>query len=235
MLCLPCLGSVEFPSGRPCPRCAGGGDLPDTRVTNPMCPYCVGTGRDPFHKGKLCSECDGWGRVSGPADVGRDSDTVHATPHVPAGETQESGNSDSLYVQPTRNPTQLEELLRELAGDVDVCDPSLTEDSLNRLRLLDRCDMIRVLTYDVDADLFPRIREFVLELPRFLFRRYGGREIRDRYLLTGAEVIYLGPGPGDGDDDSPTLIRVPADMAVEMIQDVRVGFNRLWSAGDKLA
>lgn len=232
MLCLPCLGSGEFPSGRPCPRCAGGGGLPDTRATNPMCPYCVGTGRDPFHKGRLCFACDGWGRLPGPADPELASETAPAVPHEPA---RESGESVSPCGPTPQSPIELEDLLRELAGDVDVCDPSLDEDSLHRLRLLDRCDMIRVLTYGVDADVFPRIREFVRELPRFLFRLYGGREFRDRYLLTSSEIIFLGPRPGDGGDDSPTLIRVPAQVAGEMIQEVRVGFNRLWSAGNKLA
>jgi hypothetical protein len=122
-----------------------------------------------------------------------------------------------------------------MAGDVDICDPSLNEGSLDRLRLLDRCDMIRVLTHDVDANALPRLREFVRELPRFLFRLYGGRELRDRYLLTSTEIIFLSPGPSDGNDDSATLIQVPADVAGEMIQEVRLGFNQLWSAGNKLA
>ncbi len=235
MLCLPCLGSGEFPSGRPCPKCTGGGDLPDTRLANPMCPYCVGTGRDRFHKGKLCSACDGWGRVAGSADAGRMADTAQAGPRRSARKASETGDSGSPRGSTPRNPTQLEDLLREMAGDVDICDPSLNEGSLDRLRLLDRCDMIRVLTHDVEANALPRIREFVRELPRFLFRLYGGRELRDRYLLTSTEIIFLGPGPSDSNDDSATLIQVPADVAGEMIQEVRLGFNQLWSAGNKLA
>jgi hypothetical protein len=94
--------------------------------------------------------------------------------------------------------------------------------------------MIRVLTHDVDADVLPRIREFTRELPRFLFRQYGGREIRDRYLLTTTEIVFLGPSTDDGNGRSATPIRVPVDVAGEMIEDVRVGFNRLWSAGDRL-
>ena len=163
MLCLPCLGSGEFPSGRPCPRCIGGGELPDTRLANPMCPYCVGTGRDRFHKGKLCSACDGWGRVADPAEAGRVADTAQAAPRRSARKASETGDSGSPRGSTRRNPTQLEDLLREMAGDVDICDPSLNEGSLDRLRLLDRCDMIRVLTHDVDANALPRIREFVRE------------------------------------------------------------------------
>lgn len=236
MLCLPCLGSGEFPSGRPCPRCIGGGELPDTRLTNPMCPYCVGTGRDRFHRGKLCSACDGWGRVAGSADSGRVTDTAQTVPRVPDGKGQETESSAAPGGLKPGNLTELEHLLQEMAGDVDVCDPTLNEESLDRFRLLDRCDMIRVLTYDVDANALPRIREFVRELPRFLFRLYGGRELRDRYMLTSTEIIFLGPSPrGDEGDDSPALIRVPANVAGEMIQEVRLGFNQLWGAGNKLA
>ena len=234
MLCLPCLGTGEFPGRRTCQRCAGQGDLPDTRLNSPMCPYCIGRGRDPFHKGKLCSACDGWGRLAGKDDSGRTVDRVRTAPKQPIAETNEPGDLDPLYDGHPGDRNQLEDVLRSMVGDVEVCDPSLAVNSLNRLRLLCRCDMIRVLTHDVDADVLPRIREFTRELPRFLFRRYGGREIRDRYLLTTTEIVFLDPSTRSGNGRSPTLIRVPVDVAGEMIEDVRVGFNRLWSAGDRL-
>ncbi len=234
MLCLPCLGTGEFPGRRTCRRCAGQGDLPDTRLNNPMCPVCIGKGRDPFHKGQLCSVCDGWGRLPGEEDSGRTVDMVRAVPKQPVAETDEPGDPDPLYDRHPGNPNELEDVLRSMVGDVEVCDPSLAAVSLDRLRLLRRCDMIRVLTDDVDADVVPRIREFTRELPRFLFRRYGGREIRDRYLLTTTEIVFLDPSTKDGNGRSPTLIRVPVDVAGEMIEDVRVGFNRLWSAGARL-
>ncbi len=234
MLCLPCLGRGEFPRGRCCPRCDGSGNLPDTRLTKPMCPFCVGTGRDSFRKGRLCSACDGWGRVHGPADTERATETTHTAPRKPAGDTEEC-DSASLQGAAVQHANDLENLLCELMGDVAVCYPSFTEESLAGFRLLTRCDLIRVLTCDVEADLLPNIREFVQELPRFLFRRYGGREIRDRYLLTSTEVIFMGPGAADHNGHSPTLIRVPVDVAGEMIQDVRLAFNRLWAAGNSLA
>ena len=234
MLCLPCLGTGEFPGRRTCQRCAGQGDLPDTRLNNPMCPYCIGRGRDPFHKGQLCSACDGWGRLAGKDGSRRTVDMVRTAPKQPIAETNEPGELDPLYDGHPGDRNQLEHVLRSMVGDVEVCDPSLAANSLNRLRLLCRCDMIRVLTHDVDADVLPRIREFTRELPRFLFRRYGGREIRDRYLLTTTEIIFLGPSTDDGNGRSATPIRVSVDVAGEMIEDVRVGFNRLWSAGDRL-
>jgi len=223
MLCIACLGTGEFPGKRTCQRCAGQGDLPDTRLNNPMCPYCIGKGRDRFHKGQLCSVCDGWGRLPSGEDSGPTVDIVHAAPKQPVAETNEPGDPDPL-----------EDVLRSLVGDVEVCDPSLAASSLDSLRLLRRCDLIRVLTHDIDADVLPHIREFTRELPRFLFRRYGGREIRDRYVLTKSEIIFLGPTTEDGNGPPPTLIRVPVEVAGEMIQDVRVGFNRLWSAGNRL-
>ncbi len=220
MLCLPCLGSGEFPSGSACSMCHGRGDLPDTRASNPMCPFCIGTGRDPFQKGKLCSACEGWSRLPGPAEAAGVVDTKLPAP--PAAPT--SAGADPL-----------QELLPELAGDVDICDPSLDEDSLDRLRLLDRCDLIRVLTHEVPTAALPRIREFVRELPRFLFRQYGGRQLRDRYVLTSSEIIFVRPLDPAQADESPGLIRVPESFAREMIQEVRLGFNRSWSAGSTLA
>jgi len=234
MLCLPCLGTGEFPGKRTCQRCAGQGDLPDSRLKNPMCPYCIGRGRDPFHKGQLCSVCDGWGRLPGEEDYGRTVDMVRAASKQPGPETNEPGDSDPPYDGHPGNPNQLEDVLRSMVGDVEVCVPSLAANSLDRLRLLLRCDMIRVLTQDVDADVLLRIREFTRELPRFLFRRYGGREISDRYVLTTTEIVFLGPSTEDGNGRSATLIRVPVEVAGEMIEDVRIGFNRLWSAGDRL-
>lgn len=234
MLCFPCLGSGVFPERRACAMCGGAGELPDTRLTNPMCPFCVGTGRDSFHKGKLCVACEGWGRVASPEDKESAAEPAPAAHPEPVAGTTER-ESTSAHVETPHHESKLEDLLRDLAGDVDVCYPSFDAESLDRCRLLDRCDLIRVLTYEVEAETLPRIREFVRESPRFLFRRYGGREIRDRYLLTSSEVIFVGPGPADGNGDSPALIRVPTDMAGEMIQDVRLEFNRLWAAGDTLA
>lgn len=234
MLCIPCLGTGEFPGKRTCRRCAGEGDLPDTRLNNPMCPYCIGKGRDRFHKGQLCSVCDGWGRLPGKEETEHTVDKVHATPKKPVAGPEERGDRDPPYDGHTGDPNRLEDVLRSMVGDVEVCDPSLTKSSLDRLRLLDRCDLIRVLTHDVEADVLPRIREFTRELPRFLFRLYGGREIRDRYVLTTTEIFFLGPSTEGGNGRSPTLIRVPVEVAGEMIQDVRIGFDRLWRAGDRL-
>ena len=223
MLCLPCLGKGEFPEKRTCPRCIGRGELPDARLNNPMCAYCVGTGRDPFKKGKLCTICDGWGRLP------------DKEPSSPAKDSASNGRQRQ---QPTasepRRSDPLIGVMRDMVGDVEVCDPSLSADSLERLRLLRHCDMIRVLTHDVDADLIPRIREFTRELPRYLFRKYGGREIRDRYLLTPSEIIFVGPRTEGSNGVPRAVIRVPAELAGEMIQDVRLGFNRLWGAGSRL-
>ena len=223
MLCLPCLGKGEFPDRRTCPRCIGRGELPDTRLNNPMCAYCVGKGRDPFKKGKLCSICDGWGRLADKEESSPSKVSVHTGRPQPDAVAPEPRGSDPLIG-----------VMRDMVGDVEVCDPSLSAASLERLRLLRRCDMIRVLTHDIDADLIPRIREFTRELPRYLFRMYGGREIHDRYLLTTSEIIFVGPKTEDSNGAPRAVIRVPADLAGEMIQDVRLAFNRLWGAGSRL-
>lgn len=240
MLCLPCLGTGEFPRGRTCERCSGRGDLPDARLANPMCPYCVGKGRDPFERGKLCSICDGWGRLP----ERRDPEPVA----IPAGGARAAvgatgpGNRVSSGGRGLALPTgvwvapavDLEKLLADLTGDVDLCEPRLAGDTLERLRLLARCDLIRVLTQEVDAEAYPHIREFTRELPRFLFRRYGGRVIADRYVLTPSEVVFLRPTGKDESSGLPSAIRVPATMAPEMVEDLRAGFNRMWSAGERL-
>jgi hypothetical protein len=199
-----------------------------------MCPYCIGTGRDPFQKGKLCSVCEGWARVP-------DEETA---PLPSAGRTEGSvtsrkGESEasSAGVQsgvPTARARSLEDLMRDLAGDVDVCEPVLASDAFDRLHLLRHCDMIRVLAHEVEEPLLTRIRSYTKEFPHFLFRRYVGRAIRDRYLLTPVEVLFLSPRTDDGNGHQETMIRVPATIAGEMVEDVRVGYNRMWRAADRL-
>ena len=234
MLCLPCLGSGEFPAGRTCPKCAGRGTLPDRRTDRPMCPYCIGTGRDPFQKGQLCTVCEGWARMpeeKAPPLPSRAPDGPGAT-----GAEGEPA-TPSYDVRPGRSGSRarsLEDLMRDMAGDVDVCEPCLAADALDRLQLLRHCDMIRVLAHEVDETVGSRIRPFTHEFPHFLFRRYLGRAIRDRYLLTAGEVLFLSPRSETGDEDPESLIRVPATMASEMIEDVRVGYNRMWRAADRL-
>jgi hypothetical protein len=128
----------------------------------------------------------------------------------------------------------LDDLYRDLMGDVDVCEPAITEASLDRLRLLRRCDMIRVLTQGVDDRLIPLFRGFTRELPRYLFRRYEGRPLHDRYILTPTEIVFLAPPREVADGESPALFAVPVGAAGEMIQEMRLGFNRLWGAGERL-
>jgi len=235
MLCLPCLGSGEFPAGRTCPRCAGAGTLPDSRADRPMCAYCIGRGRDPFQKGQLCSVCDGWGRLP---EERKESPVVPATADSNGGSRPGAPlRSEAERELPPAGGTParpLESLLRDLTGDVDVCDPALGEDAFANLRQLRRCDMVRVLTHGVDDDALPRIRSFTREFPHFLFRRYMGRAIRDRYVLAADGIVFLGPRQENGDESPETVIRVPASIAAEMIEDVRVGYNRMWRAGNRL-
>lgn len=232
MLCLPCLGTGRYPGTRTCPTCSGRGELPDDRVHNAMCPFCIGTGRDSFRKGSVCSACEGWGRVASRKDPVA---AGGAEPPRPKSASNGSGNPDRSVDQCEASPSdRLDDLLRNLVGDVDVCEPSLDAEGLRRLRSLSRCDLIRVLAHDVDGDVARRVREFTRELPRFLFRRYRGRQIYDRYVLTPGEIVFLGPGAEDGDTGTPELIRVPFSVARDMIEDVRLDFDRRWAAGDRL-
>lgn len=240
MLCVPCLGSGQFPAGQTCGRCGGRGTLPDQHADRPMCPYCIGTGRDPFHKGHLCSLCEGWGRVP-ERKVPAPANPTDGNASVAEDGRRAAGHEGSLsrpggveLVSPTPSPRSLEDLLRDMAGDVDVCEPFLASDDFERIALLRGCDMVRVLAQEVEQDVLARIRPFTREFPHFLFRKYLGRAIRDRYVLTHREVIFLGPRPEAGNGASEALIRVPATVAGEMIEDVRVGYNRQWRAADRL-
>jgi hypothetical protein len=94
--------------------------------------------------------------------------------------------------------------------------------------------MVRVLTHGVEEKALPRIRTFTREFPHFLFRRYMGRAIRDRYFLSSDGITFLDPRREAIVDELETVIRVPATVAAEMIEDVRVGYNRMWRAGDRL-
>jgi hypothetical protein len=135
---------------------------------------------------------------------------------------------------PAARVRSLEDLMRDMAGDVDICEPVLASDAFDRLHLLRHCDMVRVLAHEVEEPLLTRIRSHTSEFPHFLFRRYVGRAIRDRYLLTPVEVLFLSPRTEDGNGHQQTMIRVPATIAGEMIEDVRAGYNRMWRASDRL-
>lgn len=209
--------------------------MPDDRANNAMCPYCIGKGRDPFHKGRLCTACEGWGRLPDRKEIATTEGATRTGTDRPDVAAKGREERDPPPIDRATLPTDpLEDLLRDMVGDVEVCEPSLDEECLERLRLLRRCDLIRVLAHDVDAHVVPRIREFTRELPRFLFRRYGGQEIHDRYVLTPSEIVFLGPRAGDGNGRGSALIRVPLGVAREMIEDVRLGFDKRWSAGERL-
>lgn len=234
MLCLPCLGTGQYPQGRTCRRCGGRGELPGDRLHDPMCPYCIGTGRDPFHRGSLCACCDGWGRKSDQEQPSRAEDVRVAAPPV----TDVEGGSDGPGAPGEASDPEvrgrLEDLLEGMGGDVEVSEPSLGVESLRRLRFLRNCDLVRVLAYDVDRETLSGVRGFTRELPLFLFRRYRGRELRDRYVMASNEIVFLEPQPRGGGEGGSRLIRVPASFAGEMIEDVRSTFDRVWRAAERL-
>jgi len=220
MDCSFCMGTGRHPGSisRKCAVCGGKGFLPNDRVKNPECRLCMGTGRRLGSSDQVCDVCQGWGRL--PSEK-----AGHYVVFVEAG-------------KPRTVHLQLEEILKKLSGQIRICDPYYGTGSLHRLDLLTNCEAILFLTQHPDtkekAFLDKALAEFVQEHPAVEFRLHSGKELHDRFILTGDELILLGHGLKDIGKKESFVIRLNRDLVGSIIDDVRESFDKKWQSAEKL-
>ena len=220
MKCPPCGGSGRhhYYVNEICKICKGIGSLPDDRLNNPVCAPCDGTGRHHYYVNAYCKDCGGWGRLPKPVK--------QTTPRTGVIVTMvEAGRPRTAHVQ-------LQRLLHDVKGTVRVCDPYYGTGSLYRLDLLSQCNEVRFLTRTPDSSertiLLRAISEFMKEHPNVLFRRSPSADFHDRFILSDNEIIVLGHGLKDLGNKDSFVIRLPLDLAHDVIDATRNNFDDRW-------
>jgi hypothetical protein len=201
-----------------CKICKGTGSLPDDRLNNPVCPPCNGTGRHHYYANSYCTVCGGWGRLPKPTN-----DTMPKTGVIVT--MVETNKPRTAHIE-------LQALLKDISGVVRICDPYYGTGTLYRLDLLAKSNEVRFLSRTPDSGekaILPRaLSEFRKEHPHIFFRRSTTADFHDRFILSDVEIIVVGHGLKDLGNKDSFVIRLPLELAQDVIEATRKTFDDRW-------
>lgn len=220
MQCRLCRGrGRDVVTGGFCSLCKGRGKVPDDPNRTEQCVLCNGWGRDSV-TGRICQVCGGYGIL---APVVTDTTPADA----PLVFFVEAGTPRTVHIH-------LQDIFRHLSGEVCICDPYYGMGSLLRLDLLKHCSPIKFLTQKPNQNekqtLPKALQEWKSEHGNVEFRRYGGRDLHDRYVLSQYELILLGHGLKDVGSRDSFIIRITRELADDLIKDIRDSFDTKWQS-----
>lgn len=129
---------------------------------------------------------------------------------------------------------RLQDIFRQLSGEICICDPYYGMGSLLRLDLLQHCSPIKFLTQNPDRNekltLPKALQEWKSQHGDIEFRRNGGQDLHDRYVLAHNELILLGHGLKDVGKKDSFIICITCESADDLIKDIRNSFYTKWKS-----
>jgi hypothetical protein len=223
MDCVLCRGTGKenVPGGfHPCPRCNGIGTIPDHLVTDQKCRYCNGTARVPVPGGyAVCRICQGFGYK------------LAAGPTLPL----------ALYVsgqQPEEARQELSTVLEVLRGEVRICDQYYGPGMLSKLRSLEKCSRVRVLTKKLggpDSVAAHEMQDFKNYYPKMQFKKHAGGGLHDRYIISRDQLLLLGHSLKDFGGSESFVVVLNKEVAGDIMKSVRDSFDEKWKLAHLLA
>ena len=143
-----------------CRRCNGIGTISDHLVTDQKCRFCNGTAKVslPYGRYEICTVCQGFGFK------------LATEPQLPL----------VLYVsgqKPREAREELSAILEVLRGEIRVCDQYYGPGMLSKLRPLEQCSRVRVLTKKLggpDSVAAQEIQDFKKILPEDALQKTCG-------------------------------------------------------------
>ena len=230
-----------------CPLCKGERLLPNSRANLPTCHFCNGRGKKDGIMPQLCPECGGWGNrepsyVSDPNQrLAQLVSELGVRQHISEDLTQSESKVQILQInagRPNSAHMEVAELFGALSGLAMVCDPYYGQGSLARLSEIDSCSSVRVLTSKPDSKeksfLPKRLEEFTKEYPQFEFRKYKGKELHDRYIVTDDNLILMGHGLKDIGGKESFVVKLDRSLAGDTIDSLKNSFDSKWNAAEPL-
>lgn len=210
------------------------------------CPYCKGTGRDPFAL-ELCPVCKGSGRLRAfpeeqsvkcrfCEEEGRDPYRDAPCRKCKGHGVIYAGPIECVYIsgeKPYSDRRTIEEILKQVTGEVRICETYFGNDTLDLLRNLPDTCTVRVLigkNTDVSSKLSREIRAFRTERPRFKFRHYKQPGLHDRYLVDDGRLIILGHGLKDIGKKESFAIFLEKSLVPTIISENLKAFEDRWNS-----
>jgi len=152
-------------------------------------------------------------------------------------ETILSGNKLSVVRiekdQPRTARLELQEIFKNLTGEVRICDPYYGVRSLDALDFVpDKCTVkfLTVNAADSARKLSGAVKDFKKERPKVELRiadRSAG--IHDRYVVTNSGLILLGHGLKDIGGKESFIISIEKTLAPDLIKSTIRGFDSKWA------
>lgn len=131
----------------------------------------------------------------------------------------------------------LKGMLGKLSGKVRISDPWYGERSLDSLALIPKSCTVQFLTAQAGgskaskAKLPGALKDFKSEHPNVELRKYPNpKQLHDRHILAGSELLILGHGIKDIGEKESFVITVSKSEAPDLIADMEATFDTRWSA-----
>ncbi len=146
-----------------------------------------------------------------------------------------------IYVedgQPRTARARLAEILATLNGEVRICDPYYGAHSLDVLQMIPSSCEVHFLTARTNEKtnkLHREISDFKNEYPHIKLRAYPKPvELHDRYLIDQNRLWLLGHGIKDIGNKESFIIQIDAQVASELIDNLRSVFDQRWSKANPI-
>ena len=136
------------------------------------------------------------------------------------------------YFEPDKPRTSRQNfnnLLSSLKGDVKICDPYLTKDTLEALEQIKNAD-VKFLTCNKKDHIkvsSQEIKDFEKENPKIEIKGFVFDHLHDRYIIAGDKLLLLGHGFSVRNKES-FIIELPEKFAKDLIQSLASTFDIRW-------
>lgn len=216
--CAYCQGAGTYPYYRdgtmryPCEVCDQSGEFDIPEGMEPkLCKPCKGSGRTIFLDIPIkCNTCGGKGFT----------DFITKSVQVTTGLIAHH----FAQGQPYTAQVTLDQILQELVGDVRICDPYLTRNTLGHLKSLIKANKVDFVFKKCADNSQQLLVAFTKQHHNFHFFKTT-MAIHDRFIITTDELILLGHGFGNIGEQDSFLIRLDQSIARGLIQSTRARFN----------
>lgn len=139
--------------------------------------------------------------------------------------------------QPEEARQELSGVLQSLRGEVRICDQYYGPGMLSKLRSLEGCARVHVLTRKLgvpDIVAVHEMQDFKKDFPKFEFRKHSGSGLHDRFIISQDQLILLGQSLKDFGGSESFVVVLNREIAGDIIKTVRDSFNDKWKDAQRL-
>lgn len=135
----------------------------------------------------------------------------------------------------------LKGMLGDLSGKVRISDPWYGERSLDSLAMIPQSCTVQFLTAQAGgnkaskANLPGALKDFKREHPNVELRKIPNpKQLHDRYILAGDDLLILGHGIKDIGERESFVITISKKVAPDLITSMQGAFNSRWSGSQPI-